>query len=466
MASNINKSGRNWTKEARRSAPARIANLDVGGSGTEPRQRHAVQKQVNRRGQLDVPVIDGDGEARTHRRARRPRSRSPEADEDEEESFAPVSRAQTQHFSRMGTGDVLLEDDDSDSSYNSFNMGLKKKALFEVEEPFGLLPPPNTFDTLGQVQSSSSLKADERDKLVAVYRVYRSHYEGDMFHDGDLSAELWTGTNRKMFQHELSKPLYRWVHVKNPTMNFNNFITVVVDCPWLDNAERESAASILRVARQNSDRSLRMPPGKQGSYVEPEYYEETINQTVFRGFRSRRQKTESAKWICIPYFVAGEQPSAKSKSSIAKDVSGFGLPPVPFLNTGYILDGKYFQCAQLWCLMISDGLVITCARRAIDELPGNLVHAKTLPPADPQRRNVGDRAPVIIVSDGGIRTWLLPVENCKTWPEFTANFAELGVDFCDGWDVLYQETKISKKDWPQVIALTEKASIRLILARR
>jgi hypothetical protein len=359
---------------------------------------------------------------------------------------------------------MLSEGDDSDASYNSFNLGLKKKALFEIEEPAGLISP--TSEPLDQVKSTTSLKLEERDKMVKVYRVYRSHYEGDIFHDGNLTAELQTGTNRKMFQHELSKPLYRWVHVRNPTMAFNSFVAIVLDCPWLDSTEKASAAGILRVTRQNSDRSLRMPPGKQGSYVEPEYYEETINQTVFHGFRSRRQKTKSIKWICMPYFVAGEQRSTMTKSSKSKDTSDFDPPPVSFLNTGYILDGKYFQCAQVWCLMIGDGLVITCARRSIEELPENLIHAKTLPPADPQRHSVGYRAPVIIVSDGGIRTWLLPVESCKTWPEFEANFAELGVDFFDGWDLLYQEMKINKKDWPRVISLAQKASIRLVLARR
>lgn len=464
--SSINKAGRNWTREARRSAPARIANLDIASSGIEPRQRHSARTQVNRRGQLDVPVNDGDEETKGRRQVRRRRSRSPGADEDDEEGYSPVLRMQTKDFSRMGTGDILLEEDDSDASYDSFNLGLKKKALFEIEEPAGLISPSNTSEPLSQAQPSSAMKAEERDKMVQVYRVYRSHYEGDIFHDGNLSAELLTGTNRKMFQHELSKPLYRWMHVRNPTMAFNTFVAVVLDSPWLDSTEKDNAASILRIARQNSDKSLRMPPGKQGSYVEPEYYEETINQTVFHGFRSRRQKKESIKWICMPYFVSGEQPSANAKSSKPKDTSDLDLPPVSFLNTGYILDGKYFQCAQLWCLMIGDGLVVTCARRSIDELPGNLIHAKALPPADPQRRNVGDRAPVIIVSDGGIRTWLLPIDSCKTWPEFEANFAELGVDFFDGWDLLYQEMKINQKDWPRVISLAQKASIRLVLARK
>lgn len=461
------RSGRNWTKEARRSAPARIPNLDVTGSGVEPRQRHAVRKQADSRRHWDLSADDVDADGRLRKRARQaqtPETGLPgEEDEDEDDGvFSPVSRSHTKGLSRAGTGDIDIDDDDSDSSYNSFNLSLKKKALFEDEEPSGLLSV-NTFD-LGRAASTSSLGGDERDKFVVVYRVYRSHYEGDLFHDGNLTAEMTTGTNRKLFQHELSKPLFRWVHVENPTMMFNSFTAVVQECPWLDAAEKTSAINVFRVARQNSDRSLRMPPGKQGSYLEPEFYEEIVDQTVFRGFRSRHQKTETIRWITIPYFVVGEKKTTSRKSSKIDD-SELSLPPVPFLDTGYVREGKYFQAAQVWCLMIGNGLIITCTRRSIDELPGDLVHAKTLPPADPQKRNVGDRAPVIIVSDGGLRTWLLPVDKCKTWPEFAANFAELGVDFFDGWDLMYQDANITKRDWPKVIELAEKASIRLTLVK-
>lgn len=467
MSETTSRSGRNWSKEARRSAPARIANLDVTGSGTDPRERHAVRTRADRRKHWDLSASDADADGKLRRRARQaqtPQSGVDVDDDEDDEVFSPVSRSQTKGLSRVGTGDIDVDDGDSDASYNSFNLGLRKKALFEDVEPSGLLSV-NTLD-LGRAASASSLKIEDRDKHVKVYRIYRSHYEGDLFHDGNLTAEMTTGTNRKMFQHELSRPLFRWVHVENPTMTFNSFVAVVLDSPWLDSAEKESASNILKVARQNSDRSLRMPPGRQGSYVEPEFYEETVDQTVFHGFRSRRQRTETLQWICIPYFVTGEQEKTVKKWSKNDDAaSDLDLPTVPFLNTGYIIDGKYFQCAQLWVMMIGDGLIISCARRAIDDLPGNLVHAKSLPPADPKKRNVGDRAPVIIVSDGGIRTWLLPVDKCRTWPEFAANFAELGVDFFDGWDLMYQDAKLTKRDWPKVIALAEKASIRVVLSR-
>lgn len=61
------------------------------------------------------------------------------------------------------------------------------------------------------------------------------------------------------------------------------------------------------------------------------------------------------------------------------------------------------------------GLIVSCARRAMPDLPGKLIDIITLPPADPAHPLAGERAPVIQVSDGGIKVWLLPLEDCETW---------------------------------------------------
>jgi hypothetical protein len=225
-----------------------------------------------------------------------------------------------------------------------------------------------------------------------------------------------------------------------------------------------------------------MPPGMKGSYVEPEYYEERIQQTVYRGFRSRRERTQFVRWICVPYFFVADDPQA----GVSRSSTGPETPPkLRFFGSGYIFQGRFFQVAQLWVLMIGDGLLFTCARRSLQYLVGNTVNIKTLPPADPNNRASGDRAPVIIVSDGGIRTWLLPLQDCRTWPvscfclrnsrnrqlltyvqEFSANFAELGVDLSDGWYLLYQNLKIDRKDWSKIVQIASKFSIRLTLERR
>jgi hypothetical protein len=81
-------------------------------------------------------------------------------------------------------------------------------------------------------------------------------------------------------------------------------------------------------------------------------------------------------------------------------------------------------------------------------------------------RNIGDRAPVIVVSDGGIRTWLLPIDKCETWSEFCSNFAELGINFFEGWNVVYRDFKMTQKDWPKLVAIAHKVSVRLRLEKR
>lgn len=350
------KSGRNWTRETRRSAPARLATnalLSPISSALPvveaPRQRHEVLTQVHRRNAelSDAQLASG--------RVRRKRSKLSSIDGGSQSVTPLLSTASK--LSRVGTSDWDLEEDDidSDSSYNSFNLSLQKKALFEPPTDTG----PTVLSEEKLKQTSSTIPKSAELNRTVVYRVYRSHYEGELFQDGNLSAQLYTGTNRRLLQRELSNPLFRWVHIENRNMNFNSFQSIALQCPWLSDNERDNLGSILRVARQKSDRSLRLPEGKKGNYVEPEYFEETIKQTVFHGFRSRKQHTEFVRWMCVPYFVVGEEQPKK----LVRRTTGFKPSELlhyedsaQFMDSGYTLQGRYYQVAQLWVIMLGDGM--------------------------------------------------------------------------------------------------------------
>lgn len=235
---------------------------------------------------------------------------------------------------------------------------------------------------------------------------------------------------------------------------------IVLECPWLDAFEKEKLANILKSARQKSERSLRRSQGEKSNYLEPEYYEETVEETIYPNFRSRRRKIENLRWLCIPYLALKDMVVAANVTVEHPEFEKI----TAFLQSGYVAEGKHFQVAQLWVLMLGDTSIITCSRRAISDIPGNLIRIKTLPPPESEEsREAGDRVPVIFVSDGGIRKWLLPVENCRSWPEFTANLAELSIDFANGWDLMYEQVKIKRTDWPRVISLAQKTSVRLVL---
>jgi hypothetical protein len=470
MSSEMKTHPRNWTRDSRKSGPAGIPTssallMPPRNASIDVRDRYAVTKSTKKLNtELAQQYVDRDDKRR--RASRSVRTISSRGDE-EEDPYSPFTRKPSHRFTRMGTGDFVDEDEnDSDSSYNSFNLSLQKKALFAVDTSALLAVPTHELSRSLSAGSTKGESSAERDKIVQVYRVYRSRYEGNQFADGNLSIQLTTGTNHKMFQRELSKPLFRWMHVENQQMNFNLFQNNALDCPWLSDTEKQSLISILKVSRQKSDRSLRIPQGKTGSYVEPEYYEERIEQTVLKGFRSRRQKTEIIRWMCLPYFVVGE-PTRLTKKQLRD--RRFQIPDTTmtsaFLSSGYINEGKHFQVAQVWCVCVGDSLLMSSTRRPIADIPGNQIHVRSSPPANPELRESGDRAPVMIVSDGGIRTWLLPVNECQTWPEFAAHFAELGVDFSENWNLLYKDTKLTRKDWPRVMTIAKKSSIRLELQK-
>jgi hypothetical protein len=429
---------------------------------------------------------------------------------DEDVMFGPGQGDSGGFFRPSGTGDIDDDDGaDSDSSYGSFTDFMQRKAVFsanatgseqdtlvafeENEDPSDSIGPTTTVgDDLKRAASSPA--QEDKSIVTMVYRVYRSFYSGEDFSNGTLRASVTTGTNKKMFQHELTRPLFRWVHVENPTMNFSAFGKVAMASPWVTPQQRTIIDGILKTARSRSERSLNnisasntgsaagIGAAKKGSYVEPEYYEESVRQTIYQGFRSRSQKTETIRWMCVPYFfVRDPEPKAKGRRKTTdhdfigntyEPQSSFLLPP---LDSGYVAEGARFQVAQLWVLIVGESLILTCARRGIEEVmrtrrsnevSETMINIQTLPPANPTNRSVGDRAPVLIVSDGGIRTWLLPVDKCLHWPEFTANFAELGVDLFDGWDLMYQDYKLSSKDWPQLMEQAKKSSVRLVLERK
>jgi hypothetical protein len=220
MSTPVNGQGRNWARESRRSAPARLANayLSPAGAAATPHRRHPILKRVSRR---NIEFNDRELLADLIRKQRRRVEGIGDEDEEEEEEeleleevLSPV--AQRSKLTLVSSANLGLEDYDSDSSYNSFKLSLEKKDLFAPEsEPLNHDQFLSAGDHFARPQSSASskdpAKSAERDRLVTVYRAYRSSFTGDVFQDGNLSAELTIGTNRKLFQRELSKPLYRWV---------------------------------------------------------------------------------------------------------------------------------------------------------------------------------------------------------------------------------------------------------------
>jgi hypothetical protein len=207
--------GRVLQREARRSARTRLAPTIItpASAPADVRERHAASRHNHER-DLALPDRAARRDDRTRRRRKPGSARSGSRAQDDDYG-AESQRSDTSFgFRRVATGDLQEDDDDSssDSSYNSFNLSLQKKALFRDESSADIEQPTNgATDTALLKPQPSAWKSEDRDRQVTVYRVYRSRYEGVDFQNGNLSAQLMTGTNRRMFQNEYSKPLFRWM---------------------------------------------------------------------------------------------------------------------------------------------------------------------------------------------------------------------------------------------------------------
>lgn len=217
--------GGNWTRESRRSAPSRIANPTdylpapavASASATDVRNRLPASRPAARRNnEAADDAAQRPAAERFRRAARRVGSVRFDVGDEESEAGGDSFRASPtmaqgeaiEPFSRAETGDVG-DGNDSDSSYNSFTLRLQKKSIFQMGEQGNA--PTLTSDLSELARAASPAPTDEKNFSTTVYRVYRSYYRGNLFQEGNLTAQFRTGTNRKMFQHELSKPLFRWL---------------------------------------------------------------------------------------------------------------------------------------------------------------------------------------------------------------------------------------------------------------
>ncbi|KAH7122449.1 hypothetical protein B0J11DRAFT_339407 [Dendryphion nanum] len=349
---------------------------------------------------------------------------------------------------------------ESDSSYNSFMLCQKKKELLRLDSTSSIADSFRRTDSSRSSSPNPSFGESNGNK-ASVYRVIRSHYEGDLFRNSRLTAQLIVAPER-INQTGPVKSLFKWVHLENPSMNFGKFMEYVAKCPHLDDVERDNVTSILRTAREKSDRSLRMPNGVSGSYIEPEYFEEIIESTVYQGPRSKRSRKETVRWMAIPYFYF--PPTSAEFNKGYSD--GKSRNHQQLLSHGCISGGSLFQIAELWCLILGDNFMISCSRNSIPETPGSLIHVTHLPPVDPARPISSELSPLLQVSDGGLRLWLLPLDQCQTWPTFVANFIGLGFSLVDGWQVKYRDVVLDVNDWSIVIAMAKRAPMRLELCRK
>ncbi|KAF2639054.1 hypothetical protein P280DRAFT_70119 [Massarina eburnea CBS 473.64] len=115
------------------------------------------------------------------------------------------------------------DDSDSDSCYITFIHSLRKKDVLRLESHLGVDDALDRTLSKRSMSPSPTLQTSPHSK-TAVYRILKAQYSGNTVESGNLSAQLTVGPTKRPGQAESARPLFKWVHLENPEMNFGAYL--------------------------------------------------------------------------------------------------------------------------------------------------------------------------------------------------------------------------------------------------
>ena len=170
--------------------------------------------------------------------------------------------------------------------------------------------------------------------------------------------------------------------------------------------------------------------GFKTRFMEPGYHQRPLGQDTFN---LKQPRARSVTWVCLPYFSL-EKYSGISSATASGDYPFRTLNEARHISVrkerdmmqavcrkGNVPKGICIHIGQIWCLILDDSLLITCARVPADELKRPSINVRTVPPpASPTRTGPGR----VIVRYGECVMWCFELECCGTWFALLVHFAE------------------------------------------
>ncbi|KAF2402447.1 hypothetical protein EJ06DRAFT_339993 [Trichodelitschia bisporula] len=267
--------------------------------------------------------------------------------------------------------------------------------------------------------------------------------------------------------------LYRWVHFEDPKMDLDDLETKILRIPRVTEAEKKAISTLLRRLRHKYDRPLLTSRNSKMKYMEPCYLQETIPPETLRA----PTPTKYVSWTCLPYFTLKKYQDVQSRakashptrtlieahnslSSREQDMK----QAVCMLGTAK--PEHCFHIAQLWCLVVGDSLVVSCAEipRSVFEgtavVTGPVKEATSATSGKEGHPDQSSSGAVLLVHRGDDQCWALPLSECQTWFAFMSHFREF---FPRRGNIKYNGKTIGQTDWSKVVSAAERTQIHLYL---
>ncbi|KAM5383633.1 hypothetical protein ACJZ2D_001870 [Fusarium nematophilum] len=307
-----------------------------------------------------------------------------------------------------------------------------------------------------------ALPKDERAKpsLLHPTIVHSSKYTGNAEMGGSHAASLKVVHDPKGNSH----PLFRWLHIPQKVLNFDEFWVEISRIHGLTDLEKKAITRIRADVKKICLKSRHNPKGVKVGYLEPKSIEVPL--------KALKQKTTttdsvsgSARWICVPYFSLEQYSGLLAASSLSLFPSQTLLQAQYSRNTaprdmeqavcqlGNVNRGECFHISQLWCLAIDNSLLVTCGTMAREDLQGEALEVKDQPSRGPTTEARGR----ILVAYGESVVWALEAGECQTWFSFLSNFQAFWPKIPEFW---HRDQLIAAETWPRILKMTSNARSR------
>ncbi|KAF2792241.1 hypothetical protein K505DRAFT_363097 [Melanomma pulvis-pyrius CBS 109.77] len=304
------------------------------------------------------------------------------------------------------------------------------------------------------------------------FNIIRSQFSNQE-KDDDMCIELTCGQDCSSEREQGVRNAFRWIHLQDDIMDFDDFINNSLRAPGLSTPEKLMIKRKLNELQREHEKplwtQLTMEGRRMGPFVDQKLW--------FQDSAAKSDLNRKILIMSIPFFLLDKYVGRFQTTSPTNH------PPLTLLQylsrtTPLEQDMKQAVCnlpmgrkdccfyvSHMWCLILDDSLIITCSKLAENHLTGGTITLVK----EPTRGS-----PYIKVTDGGNCIWQLGYNECKSWFGFTAHFMKISNSdsrsvcaFEDVFRVTMRGQEVTAENWSRMVASeAEERTVHLVLVRR
>ncbi|KAM3447968.1 hypothetical protein MY3296_008246 [Beauveria thailandica] len=308
-----------------------------------------------------------------------------------------------------------------------------------------------SFDTSSADPDTSPADANRLIDDSRVKHIYHSRYTGDAETGGSHTAQLTE-------IHNGSGELFKWLHIQQEVMNFDEFWAEIPRRVHVSDMERRATNRLRADVTRLCVKTRSNPKGVNVGYLEPQFLQTPLEPPKKKLDLDRDEPPPAmVRWLCMPFFILKQYSGLLAGSSMTSFPSQTLLQSQYSRTTqqrdmqqavcelGIASKGECFHIEQLWCLMVGESLLVTCGSMSRSKLGDNVIKLTS----EPSRGlSVASAPGRILVRHGNSLTWSFSPEQCPTWFDFISHFTAF-------WPTTLEFKKedavLHARDWPKLL---------------